>query len=41
MIAGDIPEKITFQRFFETWLVRHMMDDYRKYGVYLNAKGVY
>lgn len=38
---GDVPDRASFLRFFESWLLRHVLDDDRKYGVFLNAKGVY
>jgi hemerythrin len=40
MLSGDVPEKAGFLHFFESWL-RHIVDDDRKYGAFLNAKGVY
>jgi hemerythrin len=39
--TGNIPERPDFQRFFETWLTRHIMEEDRKIGVFLNAKGIY
>lgn len=39
--VGDVPDRASFLRFFESWLLRHVLDDDRKYGVFLNAKGVY
>ncbi len=39
--GGDVPDRASFLRFFESWLLRHVLDDDRKYGVFLNAKGVY
>ena len=41
VLAGDIPDKASFLHFFESWLVRHILDEDRKYGVFLNDKGVY
>ncbi len=41
VLSGDVPGKTSFQRFFEAWLVHHIMDEDRKYGAFLNAKGVY
>jgi hemerythrin-like metal-binding protein len=41
LLAGDVPEKASFVHFFESWLVRHILDEDRKYGAFLNAKGVY
>ena len=38
---GDVPDRASFLRFFESWLLRHVLDDDRKYGVFLNARGVY
>ncbi|CAG0967292.1 partial Bacteriohemerythrin, partial [Rhodocyclaceae bacterium] len=41
VLAGDVPEKAVFRQFFENWLIRHIMDEDRQYGAFLNAKGVY
>jgi hemerythrin len=38
---GNVPEKAVFTSFFESWLVRHLLDEDRKYGEFLNSKGVY
>jgi hemerythrin len=41
MQHGDVPDKATFLHFFESWLVQHILNEDRKYGAFLNAKGVY
>ena len=41
VLAGDLPDKAEFQRFFDSWLVQHINDEDRKCGGFLNAKGVY
>ncbi|MDK9723286.1 MAG: bacteriohemerythrin [Sterolibacteriaceae bacterium MAG5] len=41
VLAGDVPEKAVFRQFFENWLIRHISDEDRQYGAFLNAKGVY
>jgi hemerythrin len=41
VLGGDIPDKAGFLHFFETWMVRHILSEDRKYGAFLNAKGVY
>jgi len=41
ILSGNVPEKAGFRHFFESWLVRHILDQDRKYGAFLNAKGVY
>ena len=41
MLGGDVPEKASFLHFFESWLVRHILEDDRKYGAFLNSRGVY
>jgi len=40
-LGGDRPDKTSFKRFFEVWLVRHILSEDCKYGAFLNAKGVY
>ena len=41
MLGGDTPDKTAFQLFFEAWLLHHIFNEDRKYGEFLNAKGVY
>jgi hemerythrin len=41
VLGGDVPDKAGFLRFFESWVVRHILSEDRKYGAFLNAKGVY
>jgi hemerythrin len=41
VLGGDAPNKAGFLQFFESWLVRHILNEDRKYGAFLNAKGVY
>jgi hemerythrin len=41
VLAGDVPDKASFLHFFETWMIRHILDEDRKYGAFLNEKGVY
>jgi hemerythrin len=41
ILSGNVPEKAGFRHFFESWLVRHILDEDRKYGAFLNARGVY
>lgn len=41
VLAGDVPDKASFLHFFESWLMRHILDEDRKYGAFLNGKGVY
>jgi len=38
---GVVPVKAAFMKFFESWLVQHIVDEDRKYGEFLNTKGVY
>ena len=40
-LGGNVPDKASFLHFFESWLVRHVLDEDRKYGAFLNDKGVY
>ncbi|MBF0467155.1 MAG: bacteriohemerythrin [Nitrospirae bacterium] len=39
--TGDVPPKAAFIAFFESWVVKHLLEEDRKYGEFLNAKGVY
>ncbi len=41
VLGGDLPTRASFLQFIESWLVDHMLDEDRKYGAFLNAKGVY
>ena len=41
VLGGDVPDKAGFLHFFETWMVRHILSEDRKYGAFLNEKGVY
>lgn len=41
VLAGEVTDKAAFIRFFESWLVRHIVDQDREYGAFLNARGVY
>ena len=41
VFAGEIPGRAGFLHFFESWMVRHILNEDRKYGAFLNAKGVY
>ncbi|MDD5300339.1 MAG: bacteriohemerythrin [Gallionella sp.] len=41
VLGGDVPDIAGFQSFMEHWLVRHVLDEDRKYGAFLNDKGVY
>ena len=40
-LSGEIPNRAEFLDCMERWLVRHVLDEDRKYGTFLNAKGVY
>jgi hemerythrin len=35
------PTKAAFQRFFEGWIIRHIMDADAKFGKFMNEKGVF
>ena len=41
VLAGDVPDKGAFLDFFKSWLLRHISDQDREYGGFLNARGVY
>ncbi|MCX7167805.1 MAG: bacteriohemerythrin [Rhodocyclales bacterium] len=41
VLVGEVTDKAVFIRFFESWLVRHIVDQDREYGAFLNARGVY
>lgn len=38
---GVVPEKEDFLHFFESWLLRHIQEQDREYGRFINTKGVY
>ncbi len=38
---GNRPDKPGFLNFFKAWLLHHIFEEDRKYGTFLNAKGVY
>jgi hemerythrin len=40
VVAGDTPDKASFLYMFESWLVRHILNEDHKYGAFLNGKGV-
>ncbi|MDD5285078.1 MAG: bacteriohemerythrin [Desulfuromonadaceae bacterium] len=39
VLANDLPAKAGFTNFMEHWLVRHVLEEDRKYGAFLNEKG--
>lgn len=39
--AGKVPNQAEFQGYFESWLISHIREDDRKYGAFLNSKGLY
>ncbi|MCX7149647.1 MAG: bacteriohemerythrin [Rhodocyclales bacterium] len=41
VLAGDVFDRAAFLAFFQSWLVRHIRDQDRDYGAFLNARGVY
>ncbi|MFH1605025.1 MAG: bacteriohemerythrin, partial [Pseudomonadota bacterium] len=41
VLGGSVPDKASFLHFFRSWILRHILDEDRKYGAFLNAKGVY
>lgn len=41
VLAGGVPDQADFLGFFESWLLRHIRDEDREYGEFLNARGVY
>ncbi len=41
VLGGNLPDESSFMHFFESWLVRHILDEDRKYGAFLNDKGIY
>jgi hemerythrin len=40
-LDGDVPDRAAFVSFMERWLIRHLLDEDRKYGAFLNNMGVY
>ena len=41
VLGGDLPDKASFMGFMERWIVRHLLDEDRKYTAFLNDKGLY
>ncbi|MCX7174093.1 MAG: bacteriohemerythrin [Proteobacteria bacterium] len=41
IVSGEVPDQTSFQRFFEAWLIRHILEEDQKYGAFLNSMGVY
>ena len=41
LLSGDVPEKASYINFMEHWIVRHILEEDRKYGEFLNERGVY
>lgn len=41
VLGDDMSARNGFPNFMEHWLVRHLLDEDRKYGAFLNDKGVY
>lgn len=41
MLGSNASNNASFTHFFESWMVHHILEEDRKYGVFLNAKGVY
>jgi hemerythrin len=40
-LSGKFPDKSSFKKYFEFWLMNHFLGEDRKYGEFLNNKGVY
>lgn len=40
-LDGNLPDKDNFLRFMDGWMIRHILDEDRKYGAFLNSQGVY
>ena len=38
---GDIPDKASFQHFFESWLVRHVLKEDGKFGLFLRGRDLH
>ena len=41
ILEGNVPDKGGFVNFTENWLVRHLIEEDRKYSAFLNSQGVY
>lgn len=41
ILNGNVPNRATFLSFISRWLMRHVLDEDRKYGTFLNTKGIY
>jgi len=41
VLGGYLPDQAGFVDFFESGMMRHILNEDRKYGAFLNAKGVY
>jgi hemerythrin len=41
ILGGKRPNKAEFLNFMDNWMVRHILNEDRKYGAFLNDKGVY
>lgn len=39
--AGSVPEESDFLKFFRDWIITHILNEDRKYGEFLNSKGVF
>ena len=37
---GDFPDKASFQHFFESWLVRHVLKEDGKFGLFLRGRNL-
>jgi len=40
-LGGDLPGKVSFLKFMDRWMIRHILTDDRQYGEFLNDHGVY
>jgi hemerythrin len=41
MLGSNASNKASFTHFFKSWMMHHILEEDRKYGEFLNAKGVY
>ncbi len=41
VLGGAVPDQAGFMKFMEDWIVRHVLDEDRKYSAFLNDKGLY
>ena len=41
LLSGDVPDKPSYMNFMEHWVIRHILEEDRKYGAFLNEKGVF